>query len=347
MQELNVVGLDLAKNVFQVHIADRQGKKVGARRLKRAEMKAYFAQLPKSVVGMEACGGAHYWGREIKALGHEVKLMAPQYVKAYVQREKSDTRDAAGISEAAGRASVPAVALRSLESQQLQGLHRVRELWMKQKVATANQIRGLLGEYGEVFSQGLKALRVQAREWLGRAGVEYAVLKGLIEALLEALKGLEERISALEAQLLALHRANAASGLIEAIPGVGLLSATAAVAAFGRCEGFAQARQFACALGLTPREHSSGQKQQRLGISKRGNRYVRKLFIHGARSVLKARINNPAHAEDWVVRLAKRRGHNIAVVALAAKNARCIWAMLRTGEVYRAAPRAAAGAAGA
>ena len=236
---------------------------------------------------------------------------------------------------AAASASVPAVALRSLESQQLQALHRVRELWMKQRVATANQIRGLLSEYGEVFSPGMKALREGARDWLGRAGENYGVLKGMVEALLEVLKGLEERISALEAQLLSLHRGNAASRLIEAIPGVGLLSATAAVAAFGRCEGFAGARQFACALGLTPREHSSGEKQQRLGISKRGNRYVRKLFVHGARSVLKARINHPAHAEDWVVRLAKRRGHNIAVVALAAKNARCIWAMLRTGEVYR------------
>jgi transposase len=344
MQELNVVGLDLAKNVFQVHLADRQGKKVGGRRLKRGEVLGYFAQLPKSVVGMEACGGAHYWGREIEALGHKVKLMAPQYVKAYVQGNKSDARDAAGICEAAGREAVPAVSIRSIESQQMQGLHRVRELWMKQRVATANQIRGLLGEYGEVFPQGMKALRAQAREWLGRAGVEYAVLRNLIEALLEVLKGLEERISALEAQLLALHRANAASRLIEAIPGVGLLSATAAVAAFGRCEAFARARQFACALGLTPREHSSGEKERRLGISKRGNRYVRKLFIHGARSVLKARINNPAHAEDWVVRLAQRRGHNIAVVALAAKNARCIWAMLRSGEVFRAPSATPAGA---
>jgi transposase len=335
MEELKVIGLDLAKNVFQVHGMDARGQKVRMTRLKRSQVLPYFANLAPVLVGMEACGGAHDWARRIMALGHRVKLMAPQHVKAYVQGNKTDARDAAAIAEAAGRESVPAVAVRSVQSQQVQALHRTRELFMRQRIANTNQIRGLLAEFGVVMPQGIKGLRTGVAQWQEQVPLELAQLKAIIDLLMESLRQIEERISQIEARIKQLHREDSASRLLESIPGVGVLTATAVVAAFGRCEGFETSRKFASCLGVTPREHSSGGNQRLLGISKRGNKYVRKLLIHGARAVLKARINQPAHAEDWEIKLAKRRGHNIAAVALAAKNARRMWAMLRTGEVFR------------
>jgi len=336
MEKISVVGLDLAKAVFQVHGADARGKKVLSRRLKRAQVMEFFAALPACRVGMEACGGAHEWARRISALGHEVKLMAPQYVKAYVQGHKTDARDAAAICEAAGRDSVPTVAVRSRHSQQLQALHRVREGWMKQRTATSNQIRGLLAEFGVVMAAGLRQLKAQVRQWQQQVGGELGLLCGLIDDLLLHLAQLEERIAQVDRQLLQAHGADAASQLLESIPGVGVMTATAVVASFGRAQMFQDGRRFASALGLTPRQHSSGDKQVLLGISKRGNGYVRKLLVHGARAVLKARMNKAVYADDWAVRLAARRGFNIAACALAAKNARRIWAMLQRGELFRA-----------
>lgn len=335
MRELKVIGLDLAKNVFQIHGIDDRGGKLRGAKLKRGQVLPYLANLAPVLVGMEACAGAHDWARRIAALGHRVKLMAPQHVKAYVQGNKTDARDAAAIAEAAVREAVPAVAVRSVQSQQMQALHRTRELLMRQRIATANQIRGLLAEFGEVMPQGIKRLRESVVQWQERVPAELGQLKDLIELLMQALRQTQERISKIEVRIQELYRQDAACQQLESIPGVGVLTATAVVAAFGRCESFERARKFASCLGITPREHSSGGKQVLLGISKRGNKYVRKLLIHGARAVLKARINKPAHAEDWEIRLAKRRGHNIAAVALAAKNARRIWAMLRTGEVFR------------
>lgn len=335
MKEIKVIGLDLAKNVFQVHGMDATGRKVVGKKLKRGEVLAWFAQQPPVLVGMEACGGAHYWAHEIARLGHTVKMMAPQHVKPYVQGNKTDARDAAAIAEAAQRESVPTVAVRELAGQQMQSLHRVRDLWMKQRIAMANQVRGLLAEFGQVMPLGFARLKTEVALWQGREQPTMVVLKELITQLMKAIGELETRISQIEVQITQLHRTNAASRLIETIPGVGLLTATAVVASFGRCAQFPRARQFASCLGITPREHSSGGKQTLLGISKRGNPYIRRLLVHGARSVLTARMNKPAYADDWAVKLANRRGHNVAAVALAAKNARRIWAMLQSGEVFR------------
>lgn len=336
MDKITAIGLDLAKNVFQVHGADTQGKKVVSRQLKRSDVLEFFANLPKCLVGMEACGGAHEWARQIQSLGHHVKLMAPQYVKAYVQGNKTDARDAAAICEAATREGVPAVAIRSRDSQQVQALHRAREGWMKQRIAVANQITCLIGEFGYAIKPGMHVLRRQVRAWQDMTRTELGVVCSLIDDLVDHLTEVEDRISKVEQQLLQIHRNNAACRLIETIPGIGLLTATAIVGSFGRADMFANSRKFACALGLTPREHSSGGKQLLLGISKRGNSYVRKLLVNGARAVLKVRMSKPQHANDWVVKLAARRGYNIAVCALAAKNARRIWAMLRSGERFRA-----------
>lgn len=335
MEELSVIGLDLAKNVLQVHGMDARGRKCCGRRLRRAEVMGYFAQLPPVLVGLEACSGAHHWARRIEGLGHRVKLMAPQHVKPYVQGNKTDARDAAAIAEAAARASVPAVAIRTVESQQVQALHRVREGWMKQRTATSNQIRGLLGEFGEAIPQGYKRLREHVALWHERADESWAMLKRAIAQLIDQLRLLEQRIAELEWQIKQQHQVNAASRLIESIPGVGVLTASAMVASVGRGEQFPSARHLASWIGLTPREHSSGGKQVLLGISKRGNSYLRKLLVQGACSVLKVRINQSAYADDWSVQLARRRGHQVAAVALAAKNARRIWAMLQSGEVFR------------
>ncbi|MCD6027434.1 MAG: family transposase [Solimicrobium sp.] len=335
MNKVTVIGLDLAKNVFQVHGSNAQGKKLLGKRLKRTEVIAYFAALAPCLVGMEACGGAHEWARQLEQLGHKVKLMPPQYVKAYVQGNKTDARDAAAICEAASRDSVPTVAIRSRDSQQIQSLHRVREGWMKQRIATANQIRGLLAEFGYLVTPGMRRLFNEVREWQAKLGNELGILSELIEELLSHLKQLDERISKVDQKILHAHRESRACRLIESVPGVGMMTATAVVGTFGYASMFSTGRKFACALGLTPREHSSGGKQVLLGISKRGNGYIRKLLIHGARSVLRARLGKERYAEDWVVKLAERRGHNKAVCALAAKNARRIWAMLQNGEVFR------------
>jgi transposase len=335
MDKVTVIGLDLAKNVFQIHGANVHGKKLLSKRLKRAEVLEFFANQPRCKVGMEACGGAHEWARRIEALGHEVKLMAPQYVKAYVQGNKTDARDAAAICEAAAREGVPAVSIRSRDSQQTQSLHRVREGWMKQRTATGNQIRGLAAEFGQVLPLGFRKLRGETRLWQDTIRHALPMLCGLIDQLLIHLDQLESKIAQIDKQIQQVHKDNPACRLIESIPGVGAMTATAVVSSYGKAEMYPDARKFACALGLTPREHSSGGKQVLLGISKRGNGYVRKLLVHGARAVLKARMNKEAYADDWSVRLARRRGHNIAACALAAKNARRIWAMLQSGEVFR------------
>lgn len=329
-----VIGLDLAKSVFQVHIANGAGKKIGGKKLKRDEVMAWFTQQERCKVGIEACGGSHQWARQLVALGFDVKMMAPQHVKPYVQGNKTDARDAAAICEAAARDRVPHVAIRSVDSQQMQAIHRTRELWMKQRIATMNQIRGLLVEFGEALPTTHARFRQAVQAWLGHE-TDLRIMHQLVTSLMEHWDSLDKQIEVLEVQIKQLHRDNSASQLIESIPGVGLLTATATIAAFGDCQQYDCSRQFSCALGLTPREHSSGGKQVLLGISKRGNGYVRKLLVHGARAVLSARLSNPAHAEDWEVKLAKRRGVNIAVVALAAKNARRIWAMLHSGEWFR------------
>src|SRR5713226_7652774 len=274
MNKITVVGLDLAKNVFQVHGADARGQAVVRKPLKRKDVLAFFAKLPPCLIGMEACGGAHHWARRFQAQGHTVKLMAPQYVKPFVQRHKTDARDAQAICEAANRASIPTVAVKTTEQQAVLALHRVRQSLMKARVAQIDQ---------------------RLTHW---------------------------------------HRSNDASRRLEALPGVGMLTATALVAEVGDAKHFARGRQFAAWVGLTPREHSSGGQSIRLGISKRGNRYLRTLLIHGARAVLKARMNKPEHVQDWAVRVSDRRGHNVAAVAQANKTARRAWALLTKGEEF-------------
>lgn len=335
MKNLSVMGLDLAKHVFQVHGADAQGQAVLRRQLKRKDVLAFFAQQPPCLIGMEACGGAHHWARRFEAQGHTIKLMAPQYVKPFVQRHKTDARDAQAICEAATRASIPTVAVKTPEQQAVLALHRVRASLMKARVAQINQIRGLLTEFGIVLPSGVRKLQAQLPGVLEDGDNALPdMLRAMLADLREHLRGLEQRLAGIEQSLRQWHRGNEASRRLEALPGVGLLTATALVAEVGDAKHFARGRQFAAWVGLTPREHSSGGQSIRLGISKRGNRYLRTLLIHGARAVLKARANRPEHAHDWAVRVHQRRGHNVAARAQANKTARRAWALLSRGEEY-------------
>jgi transposase len=336
------VGIDLAKMVFQVHGIDARGK-VGLRKqLKRSQVVRFFAQLPACLIGMEACGGAHFWARQLMAVGHTVKLMAPQFVKAYVKTNKNDAADAEAICEAVGRPNMRFVPIKNTEQQALLGLHRARQGFVTARTAQANQIRGLLGEFGLVIPVGIRCIEGQVPEILedARNGLS-GISRELIARLFEHFRALDRHVKELERDINAWHREDTASQRLQAIPGIGPLTASALVASAGDAKSFHNGRQFAAWLGLVPRQHSTGGKTQLLGISKRGDTYVRTLLIHGARSVLLSLKRHPERVEGWLGRVAARRNPNIAAVALANKNARTVWALLAHGRDYQSAYRSA------
>jgi len=329
---ITTIGIDLAKSVFQVHGTDERGKAVLSKVLRRAHMMRFFTQLPPCLIGMEACGGAHFWARKLTELGHTVKLMAPQFVKAYVKTNKNDARDAEAICEAVGRANMRFVAIKTPEQQALLALHRARQGFVKARTAQGNQIRGLLTEFGCAIPKGRRQVHSQVADILEDA--ENGLLgmsRELFAQLLEHLRYLDAQVKALEAQIKAWHKEDAASQRLEQIPGIGPLTASALVASIGDARHFKNGRQLSAWLGLVPRQHSSGGKPTLLGISKRGDVYLRTLLIHGARSSL--RHVKPG---DWGAALAERRNSNIAAVALANKNARIIWALLAHGRCFQA-----------
>jgi transposase len=336
------VGIDLAKMVFQVHGVDARGKVALRKQLKRSQVVRFFAQLPACLIGMEACGGAHFWARQLMELGHTVKLIAPQFVKPYVKTNKNDAADAEAICEAVGRPNMRFVPLKSTEQQALLGLHRARQGFVIERTAQANQIRGLLGEFGLVIPVGIRCLEGQVPEILedaqnGLSGVSRA----LIARLFEHFRTLDRHVKDLEREINAWHREDTASQRLQAIPGIGPLTASALVASIGDATVFHNGRQFAAWLGLVPRQNSTGGKTHLLGISKRGDTYVRTLLIHGARSVLLSLKRHPDRTEGWLGRVAARRNPNIAAVALANKNARTVWALLAHGRDYQSNYRSA------
>jgi transposase len=329
--EITRVGLDLAKSVFQVHGVDRAGHKILGKKLKREQVLAFFATLPACLVGMEACGGAHYWARKLQALGHTVKLIPPQYVKPYVKTQKNDALDAEGICEAVGRPNMRFVAVKTLEQQSMLMLHNARRGCLKARNAKASEMRGELAEFGVVLPQGFNKLMEQLPDVIEDAGNELPVqMRHLLQRLYEQLRELAAQVSEFEAQIRRASRDTPACRRLEAIPGIGPLSATAFVAKIGDARNFANGRQVSSWMGVVPRQHSSGGKQVLLGITKHGDVYLRTLMIHGARSVLKAVLRQPAPDARWcwLVELVKRRGPNVAAVALANKNARTAWAVL-------------------
>jgi transposase len=339
---ITTVGVDLAKNVFQIHGVDEHGRVALRRALKRADVVKLFVNLPLCVIGLEACGSAHYWARKLMQLGHTVKLMAPQFVKPYVKTNKSDARDAEGICEAVRRPNMRFVPVKSVEQQSVLALHRARQGFVGARTAQANQIRGLLYELGVVIPKGLRHLEQRLPEILEDAenGLP-GVSRELFARLFEHLRELGANVRALEDQIKAWHRESEASRRLEGIPGIGALTASALVASVGDAKTFKNGRQLAAWLGLVPRQASSGGKERLLGISKRGDTYLRTLLIHGARSVMFHRLRDAGQAGSWLMRLLARRNRNVAAVALANKNARVVWALLAHQREYRSTEVAA------
>lgn len=333
--KITTIGIDLAKEIFQIHGVDLYGKAVLRKPLRRSEMAKYFSNLESCLIGMEACGSAHYWARKLEGFGHTVKLMAPQFVKPYVKTNKNDMADAEAICEAVSRPNMRFVPIKNVEQQAILSVHRARQGFVKARTAQANQIRGLLSEFGIVIPQGIRAIGKRMPDILADADNPLpGEMRTLLIRLHDHLKALGLQVEELELQIKQWHKANAASLKLEAIPGIGPITASAIVATVGNATEFKNGRQLAAWLGLVPRQHSSGGKQNLLGISKRGDVYLRTLLIHGARAVIRF-AENKAEPEGWLRKLMARRNKNIAAVALANKNARIIWALLAKGTTFR------------
>jgi len=333
--KLMTVGIDLAKNVFQVHGVDERGKAVLKKQLRRQQVLAFFANVPPCLIGMEACGGAHFWGRRLQAQGHTVRLMAPQFVKPYVKGNKHDAADAEAICEAVSRPSMRFVPIKNIEQQAVLSLHRARQGFVRARTAQANQIRGLLAEYGQIVPQGIHHLARRVPEILEDVSNELPhTFRALLARLLEHLKDLDRQIKELESQITQWHRDNELSRKLAAVPGIGPITASALVATVGDAKNFSSGRQLAAWLGLVPKQESSGGKTVLLGISKRGDAYLRTLLIHGARSVLWAARRRKELVDRWVQGLLERRHANVAAVAMANKIARIVWALLAKGRQY-------------
>jgi transposase len=332
------VGVDLAKNVFQVHGVDRSEKAVWRRKLTRENWLKVLRQSvePGCDIGMEACGGAHHWARQLQGHGFKVKLVAPQFVKPYVKSNKNDANDAEAICEAMGRPHMRFVSIKTVEQQDIQAVHRIRAELIKQRTAKANQIRGLVAEYGLVAPKMLEQLRRALPCWLEDAenGLS-GRFRRLLNGLWGDLQALDERVSELDREITMIARSDPVARRLQQLRGVGPIIATALVAAVGNGEQFAKGRQMSAALGLTPRQQSSGGKERLLGITKRGDVYLRALLIHGARAVIQTAKDKDDRLSQWVTRLAARSHLNVAAVALANKTARMAWAMLRNGTDYR------------
>jgi transposase len=302
--DLSVVGIDSAKRIFHLVGMDERGKIILRKRLVRGEVLSFMAKLPPVTVGMEACGGSHDWARRLREQGHEVKLMAPQYVKPYVKTNKNDLRDAEAIAEAVTRPSMRFVPIKEVEHQDIQALHRVRDRLMGARTALVNEMRGLLAEYGIVLPKGVNAFR---------------------QAVVEKLR--------------ALATTHPECQRLLTIPGIGPITATALVAAVSDVEVFKNGRHFSAWLGLVPKQHSTGGQTRLFGISKRGDSYLRKLLIHGARATLRWARTKTDGRSQWIRGLLERRGWNRTAVAVANKNARIVWALLSRGGVYRESVR--------
>lgn len=333
---ITTLGIDIAKNVFHLHGTNAQGKIALRKRLRRTQLLAFMQQLPPCRVGMEACGGAHYWARKFEAYGHTVKLMAPQYVKAYVKTNKNDYNDAEAINEAVGRPSMRFVGVKSCWQQDIQAIHRVRSRLMQMRTALANHIRGLLMEYGIVIPKQIGQLRRYLPQIRENGENELSIpMRALFTELYEELVELDNRINQKDKQILAIHRASELSQRLGEVEGIGPLTATAFVSAVSDAKTFKRGRDCSAWLGLVPRQHSTGGKTVLGSISKRGDRYLRTNLIHGARSVISKAEGKTDPRSRWIQQLKARVGMNKACVALANKNARILWAIMASGERYR------------
>jgi transposase len=333
--EVTTIGLDLAKNVFQVHGANRIGEAVVRRTLRRAQVLRFFEQLGPCRVGIEACGTSHYWAREIAKFGHEVRLMPPAYVKPYVKRGKTDASDAEAICEAVSRPTMRYVAIKSPEQQAAVAIHRTRDLMVKQRTQLVNMIRGLLAEFGIEIRRGLAqalmhAQRIAAGEMLGIPALAAKVIAGLAGQVLD----LQARLREIERELLAWHRSSEIASRLATIPGVGTVCSTAFAASVTDPRQFRSGRQFAAWLGLTPLQHSSGGRERLGRISKMGDKYLRRLLVVGMTSLVRRAKHKPGAVDPWLAGLLSRKPVRVVTVALANKAARVIWAIMARGGTY-------------
>jgi len=328
MSEITSVAIDLAKGVFQLHGTDGQGRVRLQRQVRRAQLLSVLARLPRCEVTMEACAGAHYWARQLRLLGHEPRLIPAQHVKAFARRQKNDRNDAEAIACAARQRGIPQVAVKSEEQQAVLAVHRVRTRLLRERIALTNQLHGLLGEFGCVLPRGLKRLREELLCVLD-AGTLPALLQSTLRDQLEHLGQLEQRLQTLTRQLDELARHSEPCQRLMRHRGVGPLIATAFAAEIADPGVFRNGRQVAAWLGLVPRQHSSGARVRLLGITKRGDPYLRQLLIHGARGALRHAARHSDAVSRWVLNVQQRRGANRASVALANKTARHLWATLR------------------
>lgn len=327
--KITTIGLDIAKNVFHVVCCNAQGKIVRKRQLRRSQVREYFVNLPSCVVGMEACGSSHYWGRELTALGHEVRLIPAQHVKAYLRGNKNDYNDALAIAESAVRPELRLVGIKSVEQQDIQALYRLREQCVKTRTALSNQIRGLLAEYGIAIPRGLKSLREKIPCLLEEVD---SGLSGFFRSLLahsyQQLQELDQHVKHYTRRLNQQSAQDERCQRLQTIPGFGPIVASVFASVVGNGAAYHKGRDVSASLGIVPRQHSTGGKDVLLGISKRGNRYLRSLLIYGARAVVSQAGKKDDALSRWIQRVEARRGRNRATVAYANKMARMGWACL-------------------
>lgn len=336
--KITTIGLDIAKSVFHLFAVNAMGRFIKKKQLKRKELLAYMAKQEPCLIVMEACGGSHYWARSFLAQGHQVKLIAPQYVKPFVKGNKNDYNDAEAIAEAAQRPNMRFVPIKTIEQQDVQNLHCQRERIKKERTALVNQIRGLLAEYGIVINKGVASVRSGLPLILEDAENGLTVAsRAFFQELLDELYNIEERFKHCEDRLKQVNQENEMCSRLDGVLGIGPIISSATYAAAGNGKDFSNGRHFSAWLGIVPRQNSSGGKDVLLGISKRGNAYLRTLYIHGARSVLRHSANKQDRFSRWAQAVQERRGYNKACVAVANKLARIAWVIMAKGEVYRPA----------
>ena len=334
MKKFIRIGVDLAKNYFQVHALESYDGRCVTRKLRRQDFLAFFSQIEPCFVGMEACGSSHYWARELMAMGHEARLVPPIYVKPYVKRGKNDAADAAAICEAMSRPGMRFVPVKSAENQAALALHKTRDLLVKQRTMNVNSLRGLFSEFGVVVAKGIGRVADLIENAKEDATLPEAV-KDLVKTYVEVLNAIETQIAALGDGIEKAHAQSEQSRLIAQVPGVGKIAASVIIASLPDPHIFKTGRDLAAWLGLTPRQNSSGGKEKLGAITKKGNAYIRRLLVLGATSLLRVVGKRQGALRDWIVALSTRKPARLVTVALANKLARIIWAMMTNGETFR------------
>ena len=333
---ITTIGLDLAKHWFQIHGVNAAGKVVARRRLRRTEVVAFFRKQEPCLVGMEACATAHHWARELIALGHEVKLMPPAYVKAYVKRNKNDAADAEAICEAVTRPSMRFVPVKDVDQQSVLMMHRARNLLVRQRTMLVNALRAHLAEFGIIAPQGLRHVERLAGAIEEDSPALPELARSILRLVVAQLNDTQAKVRQIEAKLTKWHRSNRVSKLLATVPGVGIMGASAIAATVSDPNLFRSGREFAAWLGMTPRQNSSGGKERLGRTSKRGDKYIRCLLVAGAVAVLRHARNRATKDAEWVRALLARRPAKVVAVALANRTARIAWAVMARGEAYRA-----------